>query len=150
MGVELRRTGRALAFILLNLALISAAAALNGWRWLQTGSGFDLAVTVLFSIWALFVLRGFITKPIYGAVREDGVEHRGVFSTTLIGWDQLTFADFDSSARIALLGYRQADGKEAYAAFNKKTSGADDFDAMKQAIFARLPDLPDKSPTVSV
>ncbi len=149
MGVELRRTGRALAFILLNLALISAAAGLNLWRWSQTGSGFDLTMGLLFSVWALFALRSFIRKPIYGAVREGGVEHRGVFSTTLIGWDALTFADFDSSGRIVLLGYRESDGKEVYAAFNKKTSSADDFNAMKQAIFARLPDLPEKSPTVS-
>ena len=145
--MKIRRTPRQTALVCVTAAVVGGLAWWNIRDGMRLDSPALLVLGGVFALWEVYILADLLRRGVPVSVAADGVTIRHAVQSEHIPFDRMTWASFNDARRAGIIAYRaQGAGKERYAAFAKKTIGADGVTALRDAIRAARPDLPESAP----
>ena len=135
--LECARDSKRLFRILGHFGVVAAVSIFFLVSWQGSGAAYDLAVGVVFALWALFILVPLWRRRIYARVDAQGISINAPWRWHVVPYDAMQWYDFDSGQRIGLIAYRDGpSGRERCTGFAKQVIGAEFTETMRQAIGA--------------
>lgn len=145
--MEICRTPRQTAFVCVTALVVGGLAWWNIRDGLRMDSTALVVLGGVFAAWAVYILLDLLRRGVPVSVGASGVTIRHAVQTEHIPFDRMSWTSFDDTRRAGIIAYRpEGADKERYAALAKKTIGADGVAALRDAIRAARPDLPDVRP----
>ncbi|QYX57944.1 hypothetical protein K1T73_06040 [Roseovarius sp. SCSIO 43702] len=100
---------------------------------------------VVCAIWAMFIALAQIRRSPLGEIDEQGITLNYIFSRMRIGWNDITWFSAPPEKRAAIIAVRKpGDAKEHYAVVSRSVFGDAQVAAIRDAIAAKRPGLPDQ------
>ena len=98
----------------------------------------------LVGVWAAFILFHYFRSPDLGELRNDGLTLRRPLGVVSFTWDELQWASMSDERRALVFAYRRpGEMKNRHTGVGRKTIGPEAADAIRAAIAAARPGLPD-------
>ena len=145
--MKLKRTAKQTMFVAINLVLVSGVAALYVTDALENGGTFNWVLSVILSVWAVFIMLNLLRRSVYAEIDEGGITVHRVLSSVYVPWTHMQWANIVPESTISLIAYRR-DGatKDSYTGLSARLTGEDGKAALLAAIQNARPDIPTRSP----
>ncbi|RBI74711.1 hypothetical protein DQW77_07195 [Roseovarius sp. TE539] len=144
--MELHRPGKESNRIALFALLLAGLAAWNIRDGLRDGGPWIAGLGVFFAAWAVFLTLTLVRRSVMARISEAQVDMQYITHTKSIPWDQIRWARLDPEGRAGLIAYRRpGDRRDRLAPFSIRAMGRDNTVALRDAVLAARPDLPDNA-----